>query len=173
MIGGCVVPNVRYTGNTTVVSDTGEVLYSEQHTSYRVPDEPPYVKMYLDTILYLKDLPKAYNPVLLAILRRMPWANAEQGMAINGSLKRLMSAETGYSVSRINDAITDFVKGELLYRIDKGLYGINAHLFGRGEWRDIEQLRMTIDFDAQGKTVNGEIKKKTKMIGGAINGGNQ
>jgi hypothetical protein len=159
---------VRYSGSTTVVDGTGELVYTEQRTSVRIPDEPPYVKMYLDTILYLKDLPKAHNPVLLAILKRMPWANAEQGMAINGSLKRVMAAEIGCSVSRINNAITDFVKGELLYRIDKGLYGINAHLFGKGEWADIERLRMTIDFDARGKTVAGEIKRKTKTYGSDV-----
>jgi hypothetical protein len=73
-----------------------------------------------------------------------------------------MAKEIGCSVSRIDHAITDFVKGEVLYRMDTGLYRVNPNLFGRGEWADIAKLRLEITFDCRGKTIMSEIERKNK-----------
>jgi len=146
--------------------DENGVIYQEskiQTNSYRIESEPPYVKMYLDTILYLSDLPKSYNPVLSAILQRMPWANQCQDISITAGTKRIMAKELGVSVSRINNAITDFVKGQILFRVETGVYQVNSNLFGRGEWTDIKQLRLNVTFDANGKTVMAEIEKNKKL----------
>lgn len=140
----------------------GNIESIKTNTSYKIEGEPPYVKLYLDTILYLKDLPKSHNPVLLALLKRIPWANQDQDIPINAALKRKISSELNCSVSRINNAITDFVKGQVLFRVDKGLYQFNPHLFGRGDWRDINELRLNITFNANGKTISGEINKIPK-----------
>lgn len=146
----------------TIIDQDGTVQAQVKTQVFNIESEPPYVKMYLDTLLYLKDLPKAHNPVLMAILKLLPWANSEhQYFAINAALKRQMAAELGCSESRINNAITDFVKGDLLIRIDTGLYAINPHLFGKGEWKDIKRLRMQITFDAQGKSIKSVIERKS------------
>lgn len=154
------MPKVNQLSEEIIIDEEGTVKGQVRTTSYRLPDEPPYVKLYLDTILYLKDLPKSYNPVLLAILQRMPWANQIQDIAINSSVKRQISKELDVSVSRIDHALTDFVKGEILFRMDVGLYRINPHLFGRGEWGDIERLRLEVTFDSTGKTIKGQIEKR-------------
>lgn len=156
------MPKINQRIESVIVNGEGELFSYDRNVSYSLGSEPPYVKMYLDTILYLKDLPKGYNPVLLSILKRLPWANQEQGIAINAALKRIIAKEVCCSVSRIDHAITDFVKGELLYRMDTGLYRVNPNLFGRGEWADIAKLRLEITFDAQGKTIMGEIGRKNK-----------
>jgi hypothetical protein len=153
----------RVTVKTETVTENvnGEIL-EERRTSetFTIPTEPPYVKMYLNTVLYLKDLPKGYNPILLSLLKLIPWANQRQTIAINRSLKQELAKEIGCSVTRIDHALTDFVKGKILTRNNVGLYSFNPHLFGRGEWRDIEELRLTVTFDAKGKTVMGEIRHK-------------
>lgn len=155
----------------TIIDHDGTIQEQVVSSTYNIESEPPYVKMYLDTLLYLKDLPKSHNPVLLGILQRLPWANAnEQYIAINAGLKRQMAEQLSCSVSRINNAITDFVKGELLTRVDTGLYMVNPHLFGRGEWKDIKRLRMQIDFDAQGKTIRGVIQRKTHVGANQLDG---
>ena len=115
--------------------------------------------MYLDTILYLKDLPKGHNPILMSILKRLPWANQEQDIALNAGIKRKIAKEVGCSVSKVNNAITDLVKGEVLFRMDVGVYQVNPHLFGRGEWNDIAKLRLEVTFDKNGKTILGEIER--------------
>lgn len=143
----------------TIVDENGNTLKKESNTVYSVPTEPPYVKMYLDTILYLKDLPKGHNPILMSILKRLPWANQEQDIALNAGIKRKIAKEVGCSVSKVNNAITDLVKGEVLFRTDVGVYQVNPHLFGRGEWNDIAKLRLEVTFDKNGKTILGEIER--------------
>lgn len=142
-----------------MVNENGNTIKKELNTVYSVPAEPPYVKMYLDTILYLKDLPKGHNPILMSILKRLPWANQEQDIALNAGIKRKIAKEVGCSVSKVNNAITDLVKGEVLFRIDVGVYQVNPHLFGRGEWNDIAKLRLEVTFDKNGKTILGEIER--------------
>lgn len=157
------MPKINQRTEQIVVNEQGEIIKYNKNTSYNMGDEPPYVKMYLDTILYLKDLPKGHNPILTSILKRLPWANQEQGIAINAGIKRIIAKEIGCSVTKIDHAITDFVKGELLYRMDIGVYRVNPNFFGRGEWADIAKLRLEITFDSRGKTIMTEIeKKKTK-----------
>ena len=142
-----------------MVNENGNTIKKELNTVYSVPAEPPFVKMYLDTILYLKDLPKGHNPILMSILKRLPWANQEQDIALNAGIKRKIAKEVGCSVSKVNNAITDLVKGEVLFRIDVGVYQVNPHLFGRGEWNDIAKLRLEVTFDKNGKTILGEIER--------------
>lgn len=146
-----------------VLDEDGRSIKKETNTSYYIESEPPYVKMYLDTVLYLKDLPKGYNPVLMAILKRLPWANQDQDIAINAGMKRKMANEIGCSVSRINNAITDFVKGEVLYRVDTGVYRVNPYLFGRGDWNDIARLRLEVTFDNEGTSILGKIERKSEL----------
>lgn len=146
-----------------VLDQDGLPIRKETNTSYYIESEPPYVKMYLDTVLYLKDLPKGYNPVLMAILKRLPWANQDQDIAINAGMKRKMANEIGCSVSRINNAITDFVKGEVLYRVETGVYRVNPYLFGRGDWNDIARLRLEVTFDSEGTSILGKIERKSEV----------
>ena len=145
---------------TTVVDGNGEHQSITRNASYYLDQEPPYVKMNLDTILYSKDLPKGYNSVLMGILRRLPWANQNQSIAINAGIKRQISKEIDCSVGHVSNAITELVKGEVLLRLDTGVYQMNPHLFGRGDWQDIAKLRLEVTFDANGKTIMGTIEKK-------------
>ena len=152
---------ITQSAKRVVLNADGEFIESEETSIFLLPQEPPYVKLYLDAIFYLKDIPKSHNPILLSILNRLPFANQEQSIAINASVKRKIAKELNCSISRINNALTDFVKGELLIREDVGLYSVNPYIFGRGEWKDIEKLRLEIDFDAHGTTIMGVVKKKS------------
>ncbi|MCR8747279.1 replication/maintenance protein RepL [Romboutsia lituseburensis] len=147
----------------TTIDENGNKLKTETNTVYSFQNEPPYVKMYLDTILYLKDLPKGHNPILMAILKRLPWANQDQDIALNAGIKRKIATEVGCSVSKVNNAITDLVKGDVLFRTEVGVYKVNPHLFGRGEWNDIAKLRLEVTFDSNGKTILGTIEKNSKI----------
>ncbi|KLV27094.1 replication/maintenance protein RepL, partial [Priestia megaterium] len=88
---------------------------------------------------------------------RMSYGNQ---LVLNAALKRQIAEEIDLSVSSINNAITKFVKGELLERIDTGLYRVNPHLFGKGEWKDIAKIRLEVAFDSEGKTIMSEIERK-------------
>lgn len=148
----------------TIVNEKGELKIHQENASYYVDAEPPYVKMYLDTILYLKDLPRTHNPILHCILMRIPWANQTQDIAINAHIKRQIAKQVGCSESKISNAISDLVKGEVIYRVGVGTYQVNPNFFGRGQWTDIERLRLNITFDGKGTTIMGKIEKKDENV---------
>ena len=47
------------------------------------------------------------------------------------------------SMRRLEQAITTWVKNRVLIRVARGIYQVNPFIFGRGDWRDIANLRAT------------------------------
>lgn len=137
--------------------ETGEITYKEEENTVHIPSEPNFIKMYLEDVLYLTDLPKGLNPILYAFLKRMSYGNE---LVINAALKRQIAKEVDRSVSSVNNAITSLVKGKILKRIDTGYYMINPRFFGKGEWKDIAKLRMTVEYTPEGKTFMAEVKRE-------------
>lgn len=148
---------VTHTISKTVVNEDGQITHQEEDKIINWGTEPNYIKVYLDTILYVKDLPKGLNSILYAFLKRMSYGNQ---LVFNAALKRQIAKELGLSLSSINNAISKFVKGELLFREDTGLYKVNPHLFGKGDWKDIAKIRLEVVFDSTGKTIMSEIERK-------------
>lgn len=152
-----IVARVTNTVQRTITDENGAITYQEEEKTINWGSEPNYIKLYLDTILYLKDLPKGLNGTLNAFLKRMSYGNQ---LVINAALKRQIAKELDLSLSSINNAISKFVKGDLLIREDTGLYLVNPHLFGKGDWKDIAKIRLEVTFDAEGKTIMSEIERK-------------
>ena len=50
---------------------------------------------------------------------------------------------THKSMRRLEQAITTWVKNRVLIRVARGIYQVNPFIFGRGDWRDIANLRAT------------------------------
>lgn len=146
---------------TVVDHESGEIL--EQEFIYRRGAEPPFIKLYLDCLCDFKGLSKSLNPILLEFLKYMTYANTSdpnggQIIYLNAALKRNIATATGKTVKRIEQAITDFVKTGVFARIATGTYQVNAELFGKGDWKDIKNIRATFDF-AKG-TIETEIVKE-------------
>lgn len=146
---------------TVVDHESGEIF--EQEFIHRRGAEPPFIKLYLDCLCDFKGLSKSLNPILLEFLKYMTYANTSdpnggQIIYLNAALKRNIAAATGKTVKRIEQAITDFVKTGVFARIATGTYQVNAELFGKGDWKDIKNIRATFDF-AKG-TVETEIVKE-------------
>ena len=84
--------------------------------------------------------------------------NGGQIIYLNAALKKNIALAAGKTVKRVEQAITDFVKTGIFARIATGTYQVNAELFGKGDWKDIKNIRATFDF-ARG-TVETEIITK-------------
>lgn len=147
--------------NRTIVdNDTGEVL--NQEIVYKQSPEPSFIKLYLDCLCSFKGISKSLNPILIELLQHMSFASLQdpeggQIIYLNAELKRRIAKNTNKTVKRIEQALTDFVKANVLKRIAIGTYQVNANLFGRGEWKDIKNIRAKFDF-ANG-TIDAEIIK--------------
>lgn len=145
---------------TVIDYQSGEI--TEQEFIHKRGAEPPFIKIYLDCLCDFKGLSKSLNPILLEFLKYMTYANSAdpnggQIIYLNAELKRQIATSAGKTVKRIEQAITDFVKTGVFNRIATGTYQVNAELFGKGDWKDIKNIRATFDF---GKgTVSTEIIK--------------
>jgi len=148
---------LRQLVSKTTVDEEGNQKAKEEIKVFNLPTEPPFVKMYLADILYLKDMPRGLNPILHILLKNIQWGSNQ--LILNASLKKRMAQEINLKVATIEKAITQFVKANILIREDKGIYTFNPFLFGCGHWNDIQQIRTTIVYDLNGRTFQSNLTK--------------
>lgn len=150
------MPNIKQSVETLVMNDQGEMVSKKTNKVLSWGTEPSYIKLYLQDILYLSDMPTKHSAILYELLKRSSYAGDKDGMQVivNASLKRRIKETLGFkNMSSVNNAITDFVKGKILYRVDVGMYNFNPFLFGKGDWQDISRLRLEVNYDdIKGKT---------------------
>lgn len=150
------MPKIKQSIETSILNEQGDLVGKRASKTLSWGEEPKYIKLYLEDVLYLSDMPTKHSAVLYELLKRASYAGDKDGMQviINASLKRRIANSLGLkNVGSISNAITDFVKGKILYRADVGMYNFNPYLFGKGDWQDISRLRLEIDYDdIKGKT---------------------
>ena len=125
--------------------------------------EPAYVKLYFDCLgVYIKNdgLNESLNDMLLEVLKLGNYADEEQTVTLVAYQKEKICKKTGKSMARLEQAITTWVKNKILIRIARGTYRINPWIFGKGEWRDISNLRANFDFKNGQVTVEREYKQE-------------
>lgn len=152
--------NVVYREVTTTIDGGGNITEEVRRQKLRVEREPNFIKLYLADLLYIRDLPAGLSGILLALLQRMSYKN---DIVINSAIKREIAETTNVKFATVNKAITQFVKGELLIRKDRGLYLFNPHLFARGDWSDIQEIRATIRWNNTGRSIM-EVVMGTEVI---------
>lgn len=135
-------------GETGEIKEALKVGYLER--------EPDYIKLYIQGILLYSECPPWQNRVLHALLKRVSFENE---IDLPVGRKRQIMKEINIGKSTLDNALSAFVKAKLLIRKDVGVYIANPHLFGRGEWKDIKRLRLTVDFSTDGVKMGGEVEK--------------
>lgn len=150
----------------TINYSSGEVVVEENITNRKNSSEPPFVKLYLDCLLTYKDLSKSLNPILSEFLKYMSYANVADNQGgqiiyLNAEMKRQIAKSTEKTVKRVEQALTDFVKSGVFRRIATSTYQVNPNLFGRGDWKDISNIRTIFNF-ATGEVFT-EIEKNKKI----------
>lgn len=149
--------------NTTHIDKlTGEVTHNQTITEYeqRIPNEPPYIKLYTTDLSNLFKLPVGTTSVLMCFVTI---ADYQGVIALNKYLKDSIAermnakpAKNGKpSNSVVNKAITELLNKGIISRIGSSTYQLNPNYFARGKWRDIYQQRksfkMTITYKDDGK----------------------
>lgn len=137
---------------------TGEVVSEERTSAWQVDKEPDYVKLYIQDIMRLKDLPLSTSTILMCLLRNMGYNNLILAYA---PIKNLICIELNISMNTLNKSIDNLYKQNILIRVARGIYLADPELFGRGKWTDIKDLRMTVHYDETGKkTINTNVSKE-------------
>lgn len=151
------MPKIKQSVETSVLDErTGEMISKRANKTLSWGSEPSYVKLYLQDVLYLSDIPNKHTQVLYELLKRSTYAGDKDGMQVivNSYVKNCIKENLEFkNIGSISNAITDLVKGKILYRVGTGAYNFNPYLFGKGDWQDIARLRLEVNYDdIQGKT---------------------
>lgn len=150
------LPSIKQSVETSVINDKGELVSKKANKTLSWGAEPSYIKLYLQDILYLSDIPNKHTQVLYELLKRSTYAGDKDGMQVivNSYVKNCIKDKLGLkNVGSISNAITELVKGKILYRVGTGAYNFNPYLFGKGDWQDVSRLRLEVNYDdIKGKT---------------------
>lgn len=126
----------------SVDNTTGEVISSSTTYVSVSKVEPAYVKLYFDGLDKLREIPLYCWPVLLWMLGKVSYANEEQSLELCSTTRKGVAESLNMSVNRVNHAVSDLVRCGIVLRVGKGLYRFNPEFFARGEWKDIQKLRL-------------------------------
>jgi hypothetical protein len=158
------VPKIKQSVETEVIDAQGNITSKRANRVLNWGAEPPFVKVYLQDVLYLSDLPKGHENILFELLRRGTYAGDQYGMTVtlSSGSKQLIAKDLKISnIRSINNALTDLVKAKILTRIATGVYQFNPYLFGKGDWQDIARMRLEIDYDEiKGRTYQSVLSYK-------------
>ena len=118
---------------------------------YREKDEPDFIKLYIDCVFTVKGVRKGLNPIFLAFLEYMSYADSNnkyggQIIYVNKAMKMAIAEKLGLKIDSINKAISELVRSKIFERVDVGTYQVNPNIVGKGKWSDIKNIRANIDF---------------------------
>ena len=134
---------------------TGEIVQSE--TEFQLPREPNFVKLYIDDLILLKDIPQWVSNVLYSLLKHMNYQNE---IILNSTIKRRIAADLDIVPKTIDNSLVTFVKKGIFTRQDVGVYKANPYLFGKGEWKDIHKIRVKIGYGEGVREITADIVKE-------------
>ena len=146
---------------TITTIETVKTKVTHEAITVNYGTEPDFIKLYLGTVMYLADMPTGIAGVLACIIRRIPYMDEEdQSVYLPGEAKRMIAQKLGKSEQYVSDSITALVKGKILFRLGtrhSTRYLVNPHIFGRGHWKDIKELQLHVNFNANGTSFWSEV----------------
>lgn len=149
-------------------SSTGKVVYEKETRDFQsgeivqtereiqVPKEPDFIKLYINDLVLLKDIPQWVSGILYSLLKHMNYQNE---IVLNSTIKKRIASESGIVPKTIDNALVTFVKKGILKRQDTGVYQANPYLFGKGEWNNIRKIRLQIGYEKNIREIRAEVTK--------------
>jgi len=85
---------------------------------------------YINDLLSLKGLPKAYSSIIHLFPEKLLKAEDGQRLYLNTGMKQEFADKLKVSIGYISNCITELVKADILQRISSGTYLLNPEFFG-------------------------------------------
>ena len=148
--------------NQITDSETGEIIQSRRTEVSSFEREPPYVKVYLEDIGRLNGLSPTEQKMINELVFNMGYNNVVPSYK---PVKQSIANKLGVSLEGVNKSIQSLYKKGVLIRKARGFYIMDPNIFGRGSWKDVKNIRMTIDYNEDGtKTINTEVSKQLGLF---------
>jgi len=138
---------------TQVDTETGELIdIITTDTVTKMPVEPPFVKLYLEDIALLYNVPNTGKDVMIELLKLMNYSDNE--IILPPAIRRRTADKLNLSIYSFNNQFNKLVKNNIIIKVDESVYVANPLLFGKGSWTDNNKLRdklsLTIDYNNDG-----------------------
>jgi hypothetical protein len=133
--------------NTKIIINVKkEILKIEsKRNRFKVKNEPPFVKLYLDNISVLANVSKSCGSVLLEFLPYMTYADDGNLIKTNIYYKEKISKKLNISIDRINHILGELCKANVIKRQACSIYIINPDYITRGSWSDTLEVEEIYD----------------------------
>lgn len=128
--------------------ETGEVKTTMKLTSVKHEQEPSFIKLYLNDLCKLNDIPKSGNDTLNELLQLTDYRNE---IVLNSAIKERLCKALGIKKPSLDNNISKLTAQGILNRVARGIYMLNPHIFGKGKWQDIKKLRIEWEYSSKGR----------------------
>jgi hypothetical protein len=118
---------------------TGEIHEEINYQTIKIPKEPPFVKLYLEDLIKLNNLPKSNSSVLYELVKLVNY-DGEINLS-PFSKERIVKILKIKNPKSLDNSIQQLVKTDIMKRIGRGCFLLNPSLFAKGSWSDIRRLR--------------------------------
>ncbi len=128
--------------------ETGEIRFSSETTIYHVKDEGAYVKLYLEDLLKLHDIPKGPRCLFFSLLEKIDY---DGNIFLNKALKEIICGNLEIQEQTFRSYLVVLTKSGLLQGKGGGLYVMNPEIAAKGDRKHVIDLRkkfnMTIEYN--------------------------
>ena len=151
---------------TSVNHQTGEVTQTTSDKVVKFPSEPAFVKLYIEDLGRLLDMPPGPTNLIYELARRMDY---EGMITLNKAIKTRMAEHIGIKESSLRNYLTALVKADVVRIVDRGLYELNPHYFAKGDWSDIrkrrENFKLQVSYNAKGeREITGKLDDQADLF---------
>ncbi len=128
----------------TIDYETGEIKEEVEYTTIKIPKEDNYIKLYIKYITYMHNLPKGLHPIIYELIK---YVNYDNKIIINKDVKETIAKRLKIKENTIKQHIYNLSKENILIRVAQATYILNPYIFGKGNWKDIYELRKNLEID--------------------------
>lgn len=144
---------------------TGEAVNT--NTVYRVADEPAFVKLYVENLLWLRGIRKGLCHIFIALMRYVTYASSDDlyggnVIFLNKGIKDMICKELDIGIDSLNKAVYELTKAGIFCRRGQGTYQVNPTIVGKGSWKDLQNIQGFIDYGSKTVVANVVHKDSTE-----------
>ena len=129
---------IRYQETNQVVDENGTVKQEQQQKIIQFPNEPPFIKLYIEDLTAILKLPNGTKDLLYSLLMKMDYENI---VTLTSRSKKEIAERVGIKIQTFDNYLRKLVDAEVFKRIGRGEYKVNPNLFARGDWGNISRQR--------------------------------
>jgi hypothetical protein len=140
---------------------TGETNQETSTKVVKIPAEPPYVKLYIDDLCAIVDVPESLKTVLLQMLKKLDY---DGYITLSTRFRKELCEKLNIKDQTLRNRLAELVKKNLLIKDGTNEYIANPYYFARGDWKNIVEQRaeftMKITYSSNGRIIVTERAKQ-------------